>query len=503
LFNQNKLNHEFLEFARILGKQNDFQIILRLITLKSAQFLKAELVLLLMLNPDTRETIKIIMKDGHTIRQKEYRDVHIHVGGWILSTGRTFISTDLQNDNRFTKGLFDNVPLSTVAGVPLFIEGVIIGALVLLYQDGSDIDKPEFILTMENLAAIIAPFLYNAQKIRPLFLPSLPKASLILKYKNAGLIGKCLKFIEMLQAIEAATKCDARVLLIGNTGTGKELIARAIHHFSTRSNGPYITVDCGAIPNSLLESELFGHTRGAFTGATTNRRGLFLEANGGTFFMDEINNLPLIMQSKLLRVMEEGSVRPVGSDNLVNIDVRIITSSSIPLIELVEKQHFREDLYYRLYVYPIYVPDLSERRQDIALLAGHFLDLYARQQHKIIRNFHEEVIDFIKQRPWNGNIRELENFIERLVTLTPENVQIIGFELFPADLRDEIDHFQEQYNPNKSSESLKEQLQNFEFQLIKQTLIECDWNQSEVSRRLQTTEKNIRYKMARLHIQKP
>jgi DNA-binding NtrC family response regulator len=210
-------------------------------------------------------------------------------------------------------------------------------------------------------------------------------------------------WIEMLHAVEAAAKCDVRVLLDGKTGTGKELIARSIHNFSSRSDAPFVAIDCGAIPNNLIESELFGHKRGAFTGANTDRAGLFSEANHGTLFMDEINNLPFDMQSKLLRVLQEGEFRPVGSDKIVKTNVRIIAASSIPLKTMVDEKAFREDLFFRLHVYPIDIPDLKERQEDIPILANHFLSRYAKQQNKKTTHFHEEMTEFMKQQPWEGN----------------------------------------------------------------------------------------------------
>ena len=496
-------NSDFFEVARILGQQSDFQEIVRLVAQKSGQYFNADLALILMLNPDTRKTVKTIFKDGKTIEQKVYRDIHIHVGGWIINHKKPFLSKNIQKDDRFAEGLFDKIPIKSVAGAPLVIEGTIIGALILLYRDSAQSKNPDLINSLENLAAISAPYLRNAQKIREYFQLDLPETSLLVKYNTAGLYGKSPRFIELLHAIEAAAKCNARVLLIGETGTGKELVAKAIHHFSSRAQGPFVAIDCGAIADNLIESEFFGHTRGAFTGAHTDRQGLFQEANGGTLFMDEINNLPLEMQAKLLRVLEENEVKPVGSDKVVKTDVRIIAASSVPLKQLVEDNTFREDLFFRLHVYPIYVPDLAEREEDIAFLAKHFLDTYAKQQKKSCHKFHEEVIDFIKQRKWKGNIRELENFVERLITLIPEDATLIGADLFPEDLKEELAHFRQKRIDHYRPEPLKDKVQEYEADLIRQTLIDCNWNQSEAARRLETSEKNIRYKMEKFQIQKP
>jgi Nif-specific regulatory protein len=491
---------DLIEFAKILGQQTDFKEVVRLVANETAQLLKADLALILMLNPDTRKTVKTIFKDGRSIEQKEYRDIHIHVGGWIVNNKKSFFSKHIQSDDRFVEGLFDKIQIKSVAGVPIIVEGMIIGAIILLFKKSKISNNKEIIYLLENIATLTAPYLRNAQKIREYFKISLPDTSLLAKYNNAGLFGKSPRFVELLQSIEAATNCDARILLIGKTGTGKELVAKSIHRFSSRSDFPFVAIDCGAIPENLLESEFFGHKKGAFTGANSDRSGLFLEANMGTLFMDEINNLPQEMQAKLLRVLQEGEIRPVGSDKVLKTNVRIIAASSVPLKELVEEKLFREDLFFRLHVYPIYIPDLNERKEDISLLANHFLKLYSKQQDKKPISFHESVIDFVKNKQWNGNIRELENFVERIVTLVPSDSSVITTSIFPADLQEELNQFQKQI---KITGSLKNQVQDYEAQLIKNTLIECNWNQSETARRLSTSEKNIRYKIETLNIRKP
>jgi transcriptional regulator with GAF, ATPase, and Fis domain len=496
-------SEDLFEFTKILGQQTDYKEVLRLVAHTSSKILKADLALILMLNPDTRETVKTIYKEGQLIEPKQYREIHIHIGGWIVDSKNSFFSKSIQRDKRFTRGIFDKTPIKTVAGVPLVIEDIIIGALILLYRNKFSSSERQLIQSLENLAITATPYLRNTQKIREYFKLTLPESALITKYKNAGLYGKSPRFIEVLNSIEAASKCDTRVLLIGKTGTGKELIARAIHNFSSRANFPFVAVDCGAIPHDLLESEFFGHKRGAFTGAHSDHKGLFQEANGGTLFTDEINNLPLEMQSKLLRVLEKGDVRPLGSDTVMQTDVRIIAASSVPLKNLVDENKFREDLFYRLHVYPIYVPDLSERQEDISLLANHFLHQYAGQQNKNTQYFHDEVIDFMKQHHWAGNIRELENFVKRLITIVDKDDTTIDIESFPADLQDELDQFREKNKFSKPSQSLKHRIDQFEANIITQTLIECSWNQSKAARRLDTSEHNIRYKMEKLGIKKP
>ncbi len=223
---QIKHSEDLFEFAKILSYQTDFNEVLRLVAHQSTQFLRADLALILMVNPDTRETVKTVMRDGKYSEQEEYRTIHINVGGWIISYRKSFISKDIHNDKRFLKGQFDDVVVKSVIGVPLIVEGIIIGALILLYNNRSEYVNTNSIEYLEHIAVISAPFLRNVQKIRQYFGSIIPGSSLLSKYNNIGLLGKSSKFIELLHAIEAATKCDVRVLLVGKTGTGKELIAK-------------------------------------------------------------------------------------------------------------------------------------------------------------------------------------------------------------------------------------------------------------------------------------
>ena len=493
---------DLFDLAKILRHQTDFQEVLRLVAHKSAQLLEADLALILMVNPDTRQTIKTMIRDGKATDNEKYGAIHTNVSGWMIHYKKTFLSKDIHKDNRFTKGLFESVPFKSVIGVPIIVENIIIGTLLLLYKNSSKWVNAEAIDFLENIAAISAPFLRNVQRIREYFHSALPEASLLVKYNSVGLFGKSPEFIELLHAVEAAAKCDVRVLLDGKTGTGKELIAGAIHRFSSRADSPFIAIDCGAIPNTLVESELFGHIRGAFTGAQSDRRGLFLEVDGGTLFMDEINNLPFDMQAKLLRTLESGEVRPIGSNKTIQTDVRLITASSVPLKKMVEEKQFREDLFFRLHVYPIHIPDLRERQDDIILLANHFLLKYAKLQNKKVHGFHEEIIDFMKQHEWDGNIRELENFVERLVTIVSPDVTTIDPSIFPGDLQEELKNYRTVIKTLEKSMPIKEQMNQYEAELIKKALIEFNWNQSAASRFLGIPESTLRYKMKNFNIQK-
>ncbi|MCB0370941.1 MAG: sigma-54-dependent Fis family transcriptional regulator [Bdellovibrionales bacterium] len=235
------------------------------------------------------------------------------------------------------------------------------------------------------------------------------------KYKFDQIIGQSEGINEVLNLVERVADSEATVLVTGNSGTGKELIAKAIHYNSSRANGPFIPINCGAIPSELLESELFGHVKGAFTGAISNRAGRFELADGGTLFLDEIGDLEPTLQVKILRALQEKAFEPVGSMKTINVDVRVIAATNINLEKAVEEGRFREDLFYRLNVIPISIPSLFERRADIPLLLTHFLQQY--DKNKKIQGFSEKALESLMAYPWPGNIRELENLVERICIL--------------------------------------------------------------------------------------
>jgi formate hydrogenlyase transcriptional activator len=240
---------------------------------------------------------------------------------------------------------------------------------------------------------------------------------------NKGeMIGENARFRAVLDSVKLVAPADCAVLIQGETGTGKELIAQAVHDHSKRAGGPFIKMSCAAIPAGLLESELFGHERGAFTGALTQRIGRLQLANRGTIFLDEIGDLPLELQPKLLRALQEQEFERLGSSQTVRVDVRIVAATNQALAQMVDERTFRADLYYRLNVFPIMLPALRERLDDIPGLVRHFVRVFAARMHKQIDCIPEHVIDVLQRHDWPGNIRELQNFIERAVLMTDGTV---------------------------------------------------------------------------------
>jgi DNA-binding NtrC family response regulator len=237
------------------------------------------------------------------------------------------------------------------------------------------------------------------------------------RYGFDNLIGQSRAIQTVFEKIRAVANSDATVLLLGESGTGKELVARAIHWNSPRRDRAFVAVNCGAIPENLLESELFGHEKGAFTGADKKRRGLFAEANGGSLFLDEITDTPLALQAKLLRALQDKVIRPVGGSEEIQLDLRIISATNRDLPAVVRDGRFREDLYYRLAVIPIRLPSLRERTEDIPLLAQHFLERAAASMGRRFDGFSDDAMKWLLKHRWPGNVRELENVVERAATL--------------------------------------------------------------------------------------
>lgn len=491
-----------IELANILGKQSDYAEVLRLIVEKASALVNSDIALLMMINPKTRHTVKTVYGESKSEGEQNHF-VHTNICGWVILNNSSLLSTDIKSDYRFRKKLFENNNIKSAVCVPLRVENIIIGTLLLLNHEANSSFSDSELFLLEKFAVVVSPFLHCIQDIAQYFITPLPKKTLVSKYGLLGLLGKSEKFIELLQTIDAAARCDVRILLEGESGTGKELVARAVHQLSARSEKKFVAIDCGAIQPNLVESELFGHIKGAFTGANLDRKGLFEDANDGTLFMDEINNLPVDLQAKLLRVLQDGEIRAVGSNQTKKVNVRIITASSSSIQKLVTENKFREDLFYRLSVYPIYVPPLKERIEDIPLLAYHFLKKYSSEQQKQIEAFNEEVLVYLMQRKWMGNIRELENFIERLVTLTTKGQKIIDRLILPAESKKELKKLKRDLQNNLPSKSLSESLIEFEQELIQSTLKNCNWNQSKAARLLNISEHDIRYKMKKLKITRP
>jgi two-component system response regulator AtoC len=303
------------------------------------------------------------------------------------------------------------------------------------------------------------------------------------KFEFNNIIGKSKKMQEIFSLIEKVAPGSSTVMIYGGSGTGKELVAKAIHYNSPRADRPFLPFNCGAIPETLVESELFGHTKGAFTGAIQAKKGLFEEANGGTLFLDEISTILPSVQVKLLRVLQEKEVMKVGSTERIKTDVRMIAATNENLEENMKKGKFREDLFYRLHVFPIFLPDLKDRKEDIPLLAYHFLDLYSKEAKKEVKGISKEAMKLLLEYQWPGNVRELENAVERAVIMTDQDY------LVPNDLpQDLTEGFSEMIRRGVKD---RKSLDDIKSEYIKEILKEVNGNKRIASEILKVNPRTL------------
>jgi DNA-binding NtrC family response regulator len=311
------------------------------------------------------------------------------------------------------------------------------------------------------------------------------------RYHFHHLIGKSPSMQKIYDLIERISDTSGSVLITGESGTGKELVAKAIHYNGMRKEGPFIAVNCAAIPEGLLESELFGYKKGAFTDAKSDKRGLILEANEGALFLDEITEMPLVLQAKLLRVIEEKEVRPLGDTNSYPIDVRFISTSNRDFKSVIQQGRFREDLYYRLKVIDIELPPLRERKEDIPLLVQHFIRKFSDELKKSVSAITEDALKILVNYAWPGNVRELENIIQRAITLSRHNM------IHPEDLPNSLT---QEPDENILAKGLKQRytVEQLEKEYIKKVLLEVEGNKSKAAEILGLDRKTLYRKLEEL-----
>ena len=355
---------------------------------------------------------------------------------------------------------------------------------------------------IEELTDLISPFIENAELRRRLFIEKerLQK-NLEDKYAVHGIIGKSGAFKQIYAILDQIIPTDARVIILGESGTGKELLAKYIHYAGPRKEQPFIAVDCGALPANLLESELFGNVRGAFTGAVKDRKGLIEEANNGTLFMDEFTNISLEIQAKLLRAIQENEIRPVGSNQTKKINVRIIVAASDDLEEKVAAGAIRQDLFYRLNVVSLTLPPLRERVEDIPLLVDSFLSGFAKKYKKKVQRISPEALHLLEQYAWPGNIRELENMIERALVLMHDDEKTLQEKHLPLD--NIYARTKKATDKIPTEGDLSALVDCYERRILEAALKKHHWKKAAVAKALHTTDPVIRYKMKRLNIRKP
>jgi Nif-specific regulatory protein len=387
-------------------------------------------------------------------------------------------------DRTGSRKMLDKVDIAFIC-VPIRIGSEVIGALSVdrLFNESISLEEDVRLLT------IISSVIAQAVRLRQLAQEELEKLreenrrlhdELRTANRPDSIIGNARAMLEVYSLIERVRDTGTTVMILGESGVGKEKVAQAIHYGSNRAEKPFVAVNCAAIPESLIESELFGYERGAFTGAVSSRKGRFELADGGTLFLDEMGDLPYLMQIKLLRVIQERSFERIGGTSTISVNVRIIAATNRDLEVLVQEGKFREDLYYRLNVFPIVVPPLRERKSDIMLLADHFVEQYASRHGKTVARISTPAIDMLMSYHWPGNVRELENCIERAVILSTDGV-IHSYHL-PPSLQTAEESGGEQGN-------LKSMIAGIEKEILVEELKRSKGNMSKAARALGITER--------------
>ena len=427
--------------------------------------------------PDSDNThLRIYARDfafsDESVREEGLVPIDEDLSGTVYRTAKLWCGS-LQEARRLGMKSSAQVEVGTVCVLPLVSRGRVLGIFgVVKYQENAFTRDIEFLTQIANQVAIAVENALAFGEIRELK-DQLSKEKLYLEdeiraeMNFAQIIGKSAVLHRVLKLVETVAPTDSTVLIYGETGTGKELIARAIHDLSPRRSKPFVKLNCAAIPTGLLESELFGHEKGAFTGAIAQRIGRFEVANGGTIFLDEIGEIPLELQTKLLRVLQEREFERLGSSRTLRTDARLIAATNRDLEAMVSEQKFRSDLFFRLNVFPLHVPPLREREGDIPLLVGHFAQQFSRRMNKAIETIPSATMEALCRYHWPGNIRELQNIIERAVILSTDSALNVDV----ADLKIS------QAAPPKSplNGALHDVLEQSERQQILRTLAQCNW----------------------------
>jgi Nif-specific regulatory protein len=458
----------------------------------------------LMLADRNAELMFRIARDSseNPLQETDFEVSHSIIGN-VAKTGDPLFVSDIGKNGRFKdqKSVVD-LKLKTAVCLPLKIEDKVVG---VIYTDTSKLsteianeDMPIFsafasqaALAIEN-ARLHGEVILSRENLERENLEL--KEELSVKYEFSGIIGKSNPMLEIFKTIKKVATIDTTVLIRGATGTGKELIARAIHFNGPRKTKNLVTINCGAMPAELLESELFGHKKGSFTGATSDKAGLFETANGGTLFLDEIGDMPMPLQVKVLRALQEGEIRRIGENSPRTVDVRVIAATNRDLAIDIEAGRFRQDLFYRLNVVPINIPNLRDRKDDIIPLTQHFLEKYSEKMHKPDIRISPSAMKLILTNPWLGNVRELENTIERALALCGDS-KILTNEHFP-----QLEHPVNFLNELDNRDSLKEKMKIIEKQIITEELEQNGWKISKAAEKLGVTRQHLHNKIKQYNL---
>jgi len=485
-------------FAESLNLEETLKNILRSLD----THLKLQRGTITLLDPQT-ETIHIKVAHGLSERSQSQGRYKVGEGitGRVVQTGEAIVVADIARDPRF---LHRTKSRDTAGGkkiaffcVPIKLEGRTVGTLSVDRQAGRTDDFDASLRLLHIISTMVAQAIklnkmVESESARLRDENVRLRRELKTRFDVHNMVGTSNAMQEVYRLVEQVAESNATVLVRGESGTGKDLVAHAIHYNSLRADKPFIKVNCTALPETLLESELFGHEKGAFTGAVERKLGRFERANGGTIFLDEIGDFPLSLQVKLLRVIQFREFERVGGTETIKANVRVIVATNKNLEEQIAKGHFREDLYWRINVFPIYLPPLREHKDDIMLLADHFLEKYAQENNKRITRISTPAIEMFTRYHWPGNIRELENCIERAVLLCEDSV--LRSEHLPPSLQ------MINKNDTTAKPSLTEMIANKERELIVDALKKCGGQQRRAAQELGVTERILGYKIRKYGI---
>ncbi len=494
--------HLLNDIAKGLAESLDLQQTLRAILKSLDTHLKLQRGTITLLNPDT-ETINIEIAHGLSEKSLKLGTYKIGEGitGTVVQTGKAIVVPDISRDKRFVHktGARKSELGKAIAFfcVPIKLEGKTIGTLSVDRPAEKNTDFEGHIRLLNIISTMIA----QAVKLNKLVESEQRqlrdenirlRQELKTRFNIHNMVGSSNAMQQVYRLIEQVADSNATVLLRGESGTGKDLVAHAIHYNSLRADKAFIKVNCTALPETLLESELFGHDRGAFTGATERKTGRFERAHGGSIFLDEIGDFPVNLQVKLLRVIQFKEFERLGGSETIKTNVRIIVATNKHLEQQMEAGIFREDLFYRINVFPIYLPPLRERKDDIMQLADHFLEKYATENYKQITRISTPAIEMLTSYHWPGNIRELENCIERAVLLCDRDV--IRSEHLPPSLQ------MIRKTEQVAGQSLSEIIANKERELIIDALKKSGGQQRLTAKELGITERILGYKIKKYAI---
>ena len=481
-----KIFQLLLDASQLINSSFDLNKALKNILKAVSHSTNCEAASLLLINPSTKNLYFKTASGNMAVLKNLSLKMGEGIAGWVALHRKSLIVNQAKDDPRHKQDIDQMTGFVThsIIAAPVEYQGEILGTLEVLNPR----EKPQFdhtdLVLVEALASQVAIAIRYCDSYTKLNEENVELKKAI-NLENT-IIGQSKAIREVIQLAEKVAPFEVTVLLTGESGTGKELVARLIHESSPRKEKPFIAVNCSALPENLIESELFGHEKGAFTGAITTRKGKFEMASGGTLFLDEIGDMGFSVQAKILRVLETGIIERVGSNQLIRTHVRVIAATNKNLRLLLDEQKFREDLYYRLNEIHIEIPPLKERRSDIPLLANHFLNLFSSLFQKNIKGVSEEVLDLFMNHEWPGNIREMKNVIKASVILSDAPTILLGS--LPEEIR---------RNKAQKVFSSKEigSLEGLEKQHITKSLMENDWNKTKTAQKLNISRPTLNAKI--------